>query len=94
MAKLSGQKLSEEKEERGGLGKKGQKGRSQKAAESTKYLMRADETHVTRTKRITDRPRQLHRNRLGTCKFKCGHLQSWPPGKGQWTLGPRALPYP
>lgn len=77
---LSEQKLSEEKEQRGALGKKGQKGRLQKAAKGTKYLIRPNETHVTMTKRITDRPRQLDRSRLGTCKFKCGRLQSWPPG--------------
>lgn len=51
-----------------------QKARLQRAAEATKYLMRPNQTHVAviqswqKTMKITGRPRQLSKNRLGTRK--------------------------
>lgn len=56
------------------MGESRQKDRLQRAAEDTKYLMRPNQTHVAMIQSwkkiisITCRPRQLSKNRLGTCK--------------------------
>lgn len=79
---MSAQKLNEEEEKGGSLEKRGQKGRLQRAAVGTKYLIRLNDTHVVmtqsckKTMSIIGRTIQLDRSRLGTCKSKCGHFQS------------------